>query len=158
DCSGTSRFSASATRSAYSTAFSFSTGSEPGNPRHTGQMCVFGSPPNSFAHPQNSLVAVDSSQWTSSPTPVSQSLTLPDSATMSSGPDPNLYETHYVEVRNGVTIAYARAGHGGTPLLLLHGYPETKRIWWRNIGPLAEMGFDVIAPDFRGHGDSSLAP
>jgi pimeloyl-ACP methyl ester carboxylesterase len=40
----------------------------------------------------------------------------------------------------------------------LHGYPETKRIWWRNIGALADAGFEVIAPDFRGHGDSSLAP
>jgi pimeloyl-ACP methyl ester carboxylesterase len=77
---------------------------------------------------------------------------------MSTAPDPALHETHRVEVRNGVTIAYAREGHGGIPLLLLHGYPETKRIWWRNIGPLAAAGFDVIAPDFRGHGDSSLAP
>ena len=43
-------------------------------------------------------------------------------------------------------------------MLLLHGYPETKRIWWRNIAPLAAAGFEVIAPDFREHGDSSLAP
>ncbi len=57
-----------------------------------------------------------------------------------------------------MTIAYVREGVGGTPLLLLHGYPETKRIWWRNIAPLAAAGFEVIAPDFRGHGDSSLAP
>jgi pimeloyl-ACP methyl ester carboxylesterase len=73
-------------------------------------------------------------------------------------PDPNEFTTHTAEVRNGVTIAYVREGRGGTPLLLLHGYPETKRIWWRNIGPLAMAGFEVIAPDFRGHGDSSLAP
>jgi pimeloyl-ACP methyl ester carboxylesterase len=38
----------------------------------------------------------------------------------------------------------------GYPLLLLH--PETKRIWWRNIGPLAEAGYEVIAPDLRGYG------
>ena len=73
-------------------------------------------------------------------------------------PDPNEFPTQTAEVRNGVTIAYVRARAGGQPLLLLHGYPETKRIWWRNIGPLAAAGFDVIAPDFRGHGDSSLAP
>ena len=48
--------------------------------------------------------------------------------------DPTRYATHHAEVRNGVTIAYVREGAGGTPLLLLHGYPETKRIWWRNIG------------------------
>jgi pimeloyl-ACP methyl ester carboxylesterase len=40
----------------------------------------------------------------------------------------------------------------------VHGWPETKRIWWRNIGPLAEAGFEVIAPDLRGFGDSGLAP
>jgi pimeloyl-ACP methyl ester carboxylesterase len=73
-------------------------------------------------------------------------------------PDPNQFAVKHAEVRNGVTIAYVREGEGGTPLLLLHGYPETKRIWWRNIAPLAAAGFDVIAPDFRGHGDSSLAP
>ena len=49
-------------------------------------------------------------------------------------------------------------GRGGYPLLLVHGWPETKRIWWRNIGPLAEAGFEVIVPDLRGFGDSGLAP
>ena len=44
----------------------------------------------------------------------------------------------------------------GTRSLLLHGYPETKRIWWRNVGPLAEAGFEVIAPDLRGYGDSDI--
>lgn len=55
-------------------------------------------------------------------------------------------------------IAYVREGAGGFPLLLLHGWPETKRIWWRNIRPLAEAGFEVIAPDLRGYGDSGLGP
>jgi pimeloyl-ACP methyl ester carboxylesterase len=50
-----------------------------------------------------------------------------------------------------------RAGVGGYPLLLVHGWPETKRIWWRNIEPLAAAGFEVIAPDLRGFGDSGLA-
>ena len=68
--------------------------------------------------------------------------------------DPGRYETHQAEVR-GVRLAYVREGAGGFPLVLLHGWPETKRIWWRNIGPLAEAGFEVIAPDLRGFGDSS---
>ncbi len=55
-------------------------------------------------------------------------------------------------------IAYVRAGVGGYPLLLVHGWPETKRIWWRNVEPLAEAGFEVIAPDLRGFGESGLAP
>ncbi len=62
------------------------------------------------------------------------------------------------EVRDGVQIAFVRAGVGGYPLLLVHGWPETKRIWWRNIEPLADAGFEVIAPDLRGFGESSLAP
>jgi pimeloyl-ACP methyl ester carboxylesterase len=49
------------------------------------------------------------------------------------------------------------AGRGGKPLLLLHGWPETRRIWERNLEPLAEAGFEVIAPDLRGFGDSPLA-
>jgi pimeloyl-ACP methyl ester carboxylesterase len=58
----------------------------------------------------------------------------------------------------GVEIAFVREGEGGYPLLLLHGWPETKRIWWRNIAPLAEAGFEVIAPDLRGYGDSGIDP
>ena len=68
------------------------------------------------------------------------------------------FEIERAPVRDGVTIGYVRAGIGGYPLLLLHGWPETKRIWWRNIGPLAEAGFEVIVPDLRGFGDSGLAP
>jgi pimeloyl-ACP methyl ester carboxylesterase len=60
-------------------------------------------------------------------------------------------------VRDGVGIAYLREGRG-YPLVLLHGYPETKRIWWRNIEALAGAGFEVVAPDLRGYGDSDLSP
>jgi pimeloyl-ACP methyl ester carboxylesterase len=54
-------------------------------------------------------------------------------------------------------LAYDHAGQGGKPLLLLHGWPETRRIWERNIEPLADAGFEVIAPDLRGFGASPLA-
>jgi pimeloyl-ACP methyl ester carboxylesterase len=46
----------------------------------------------------------------------------------------------------------------GVPLLLVHGWPETKRIWWRNVAPLAAAGFRVIAPDLRGFGESDVGP
>jgi pimeloyl-ACP methyl ester carboxylesterase len=55
-------------------------------------------------------------------------------------------------------LAYDHAGQGGRPLLLIHGWPETRRIWERNVEPLADAGFEVIAPDLRGFGDSPLAP
>jgi pimeloyl-ACP methyl ester carboxylesterase len=71
---------------------------------------------------------------------------------------PDAFQVEHAEVRPGVSIAFARAGEGGYPLLLVHGWPETKRIWWRNIAPLARAGFEVIVPDLRGFGDSGLAP
>jgi pimeloyl-ACP methyl ester carboxylesterase len=77
---------------------------------------------------------------------------------MSQAPDPDAFAVERAEVRPGVSIAFVRAGAGGYPLLLVHGWPETKRIWWRNIAPLADAGFEVIAPDLRGFGDSGLAP
>ena len=66
------------------------------------------------------------------------------------------FTLHRATIR-GVDIAYLREGAGGFPLVLLHGWPETKRIWWRNVRPLAEAGFEVIVPDMRGFGDSGLA-
>ena len=71
--------------------------------------------------------------------------------------DPDAFPLRRASVR-GVDLAYVRAGEGGVPLLLLHGWPETMRIWWRNIGPLADAGFDVIVPDLRGFGESGPAP
>jgi pimeloyl-ACP methyl ester carboxylesterase len=60
-------------------------------------------------------------------------------------------------VGDGLELAYLREGVGGYPLLLVHGYPETKRIWWRNVLPLARAGYEVIVPDLRGYGDSELS-
>lgn len=73
-------------------------------------------------------------------------------------PPADAYRVEKTVVAEAVSLAYVREGVGGTPLLLLHGYPETKRIWWRNIADLAAAGFEVIAPDFRGMGDSDPPP
>lgn len=62
-----------------------------------------------------------------------------------------------LRLRDGRRLGYWRAGHGGHPLLLVHGFPETKRIWARNLAALAALGFDAIAPDLRGVGDSDPA-
>jgi pimeloyl-ACP methyl ester carboxylesterase len=72
--------------------------------------------------------------------------------------DGGAFPLERAKVRDGLELAFVRAGEGGYPLLLIHGWPETKRIWWRNIGPLAAAGFEVIVPDLRGFGDSGLAP
>ena len=72
--------------------------------------------------------------------------------------DPARFTTHRAELSTGATLAYLHEGAGGVPLLLVHGWPETRRIWWRNVEPLVAAGFEVIAPDLRGFGESDLAP
>jgi pimeloyl-ACP methyl ester carboxylesterase len=71
--------------------------------------------------------------------------------------DPLAFEVRRANVR-GVDLAYLREGEGGRPLVLLHGWPETMRIWWRNVAPLTAAGFEVIVPDLRGFGESGPAP
>ncbi|MGE4425550.1 MAG: alpha/beta fold hydrolase [Solirubrobacteraceae bacterium] len=70
---------------------------------------------------------------------------------------PDRFAVHRHRTPSGGELAYLRENPGGVPLLLVHGWPETKRIWWRNIAPLAAAGFEVIVPDLRGFGDSSEA-
>jgi pimeloyl-ACP methyl ester carboxylesterase len=72
-------------------------------------------------------------------------------------PPLDAFPVERAEVAPGLQLGYVRAGEGGFPLLLIHGYPETMRIWWRNIQPLADAGFDVIVPDLRGFGTSDLS-
>lgn len=71
--------------------------------------------------------------------------------------DPTEFATRTTTVR-GFRQAFVREGVGGVPLLLVHGWPETKRIYWKVIEPLARAGFEVIAPDLRGFGESDLGP
>src|ERR1051325_4771535 len=42
----------------------------------------------------------------------------------------------------------------GRPLLLLHGFPDTKRLWTKQVPALRHAGFQVIVPDQRGYGAS----
>ncbi|WP_020650302.1 alpha/beta fold hydrolase [Solimonas variicoloris] len=58
---------------------------------------------------------------------------------------------------NGLNFNVALAGEG-PPVLLLHGFPDTHRVWQQQIGVLAAAGYRIIAPDQRGCGDSDLAP
>jgi pimeloyl-ACP methyl ester carboxylesterase len=71
--------------------------------------------------------------------------------------DPDRFPLAETRTR-GFRQVYVRAGEGGVPLLCVHGWPETKRVWWRVIEPLAAAGFEVIVPDLRGFGDSEPGP
>ena len=55
---------------------------------------------------------------------------------------------------DGISIHYLTAG-SGEPLLLLHGYAQSSRMWRAAIPELAKR-FTVIAPDLPGFGDSSI--
>ncbi len=58
-----------------------------------------------------------------------------------------------VTLNNGITIEYSDSGEGET-ILLLHGLGSTKADWNDQITALSEK-YRVIAPDFRGHGNST---
>jgi hypothetical protein len=69
------QFRARPIRTADSSAFSLSTGSAPGRPRQTGHTWVFGAAPKTVEQPQNILVTVLSSTWTSRPSTGSKAAT-----------------------------------------------------------------------------------
>ncbi len=52
-----------------------------------------------------------------------------------------------------IDISYQTAG-SGPPILLLHGFPQTKAIW-RHIAPKLAKQFTVVLTDLRGYGASS---
>lgn len=62
------------------------------------------------------------------------------------------FEDGVAEV-NGQRIAFSRGGTGA-PVLLLHGFPQT-RAMWRDVAPELAREFSVVAADLRGYGDSS---
>ena len=63
---------------------------------------------------------------------------------------------HRVDV-NGTRLHYVEAGTSGSPVLLVHGFPET---WWtfHKLIPLLAPNHRVFAVDLRGFGDSDNGP
>ena len=56
-----------------------------------------------------------------------------------------------VEIHGG---AHGEAVGGAPPVLLIHGFPDTKRLWTKQVGPLVDAGYQVITYDQRGYGAS----
>lgn len=46
----------------------------------------------------------------------------------------------------------------GSPVLLLHGFPDDRYVWRNQALDLANAGLRVVAPDLRGFGDAPLLP
>jgi pimeloyl-ACP methyl ester carboxylesterase len=56
-----------------------------------------------------------------------------------------------------IQLAFDRRGKpGSAPLVLLHGYPLDHHLWDK-VAPLLEDTFDLIIPDLRGFGESTIA-
>src|SRR5436190_808867 len=62
---------------------------------------------------------------------------------------------------NGIELALHRFGSpppGAETVLLLHGFLDAAGTWDLVAAPLARAGFNVIAPDLRGFGESGRVP
>jgi len=64
--------------------------------------------------------------------------------------------THHTVAVNGTELHFVSAGEAGSPILLVHGFPES---WWafHKVIPLLAETHRVFAVDLRGFGDSSHA-
>jgi pimeloyl-ACP methyl ester carboxylesterase len=58
---------------------------------------------------------------------------------------------------NGRSFEVAEEG-AGTPVVLLHGFPDTSALWRHQVAALTDAGFRTIAPDMRGRGRSDRPP
>ncbi|WP_221348458.1 alpha/beta fold hydrolase [Streptomyces beigongshangae] len=62
------------------------------------------------------------------------------------------FTQHRVAVGEDVSLNVA-VGGTGTPVVLLHGFPQT-HLMWRHVAPALASGHTVICPDLRGYGAS----
>ncbi len=58
------------------------------------------------------------------------------------------------DIEPGLRLHYVTEGEGPRTLVLLHGFPQTWWEWHGVIADFAEAGFRVVAPDYRGAGNS----
>ncbi|MEU9740889.1 alpha/beta hydrolase [Micromonospora chersina] len=64
----------------------------------------------------------------------------------------NGFAQHRVTVADGVAL-HAAVGGSGSPVVLLHGFPQT-HLMWRHVAADLAADHTVICPDLRGYGDS----
>lgn len=56
---------------------------------------------------------------------------------------------------NGLTFAIDTAGAGEVTALLLHGFPECRASWTKQLGYMGQLGWRGVAPDLRGYGGTT---
>ena len=63
------------------------------------------------------------------------------------------FRTERLPGADGTRINVAVGGGGGSPVVLLHGFPQT-HLMWRHVATELAADHLVICPDLRGYGDS----
>jgi haloacetate dehalogenase len=58
------------------------------------------------------------------------------------------------DVQTSGAMIHVLSKGSGSPLLLLHGHPET-HVTWHKVAPALTDSYTVMVPDLRGYGDSS---
>ena len=96
----------------------------------------------------------DQSTWahcTAYITAPSNKITVPNA-------QPYKFRLHYVDVAPYANRAKSADTKANGTVLLIHGFPQT---WWEYrhaINPIANAGYRVIIPDYRGAGNSQAPP
>jgi len=65
------------------------------------------------------------------------------------------FKKKFVNVKKGKI--FCRISGKGTPLLLLHGYPQT-HLMWHKTAPELSKNFTIVVADIRGYGSSFVLP
>ncbi|GAA1018528.1 hydrolase [Acrocarpospora pleiomorpha] len=63
-----------------------------------------------------------------------------------------IFDSQRITVADGVALNVA-VGGSGSPIVLLHGFPQT-HLMWRHVAADLAADHTVICPDLRGYGDS----
>ena len=63
-----------------------------------------------------------------------------------------------MDINLGDITLHVRDTGSGTPVVLLHGWPDTGDLWRHQVPALTASGYRVVAPDLRGFGASGKPP
>ncbi len=61
---------------------------------------------------------------------------------------------HTLNLSNNLNLSYLEWNQGQKPLILLHGLADHALVW-QSLGDYLAADYHIIAPDLRGHGESS---
>lgn len=71
----------------------------------------------------------------------------------------DIYDRSRTVALGGLSLVTTDNGpEGGIPVLMIHGWPDTARLWRNQAYALADLGYRVLAPDLRGRGRSDRPP